>query len=72
MRSSTGVRALTFLSLGGVALAALACGGCSTSRTDKANYDERQQIRKDGQTDANKAAGQGRSDLDRATSGDGK
>lgn len=48
----------------------VAVSGCGSSeREDKARYEERQQLRHDGQSGANHAADQGRSDLDRATQG---
>ena len=58
------MRALTccFVLLAGFGLAS-----CSSERDEKAHYDERQQIRHQGQHEANRAADAGRSDLDRAT-----
>jgi hypothetical protein len=54
--------ALTLLALSGLLLAS-----CASDRSEKADYEERQQIRHQGQNEANHAADQGRSDLDRAT-----
>lgn len=54
--------ALTMLALSGLLLAS-----CADDRSEKAAYDERQQIRHQGQNEANRAADQGRSDLDRST-----
>lgn len=54
--------ALTLLALSGLLLAS-----CASDRSEKADYEERQQIRHQGQNEANRAADQGRNDLDRAT-----
>ena len=48
-------------------LALLALAGCSSDREERARYDERQQLRHQGQAEANRAADQGRADLNRAT-----
>ena len=50
-----------------VLLAGFGLASCSSDRDEKARYDERQQIRHQGQNEANRAADTGRSDLDRAT-----
>jgi outer membrane biogenesis lipoprotein LolB len=48
-------------------LAVFALAGCSSDREERARYEERQQLRQQGQAEANHAADQGRADLDRAT-----
>lgn len=50
-----------------VAVLGLACAGCSSDREERAKYDERQQLRHQGQSEANRAADSGTSDLNRAT-----
>lgn len=50
-----------------LALAGLALASCASDRSEKAAYEERQQIRHQGQNEADRAASQGRNDLDRAT-----
>ena len=54
--------ALSLLALSGLLLAS-----CASDRSEKADYDERQQIRHQGQNEADRAAEQGRNDLDRST-----
>ena len=50
-----------------VLLSSLVAAGCSSSRDERAAYDERQTIRNNGQSQANQAANQGTSDLNQAT-----
>lgn len=50
-----------------VAVLGLACAGCSSDREERAKYEERQQLRHQGQSEANRAADTGTSDLNRAT-----
>ncbi len=50
-----------------VLLSSLIVAGCSSSRDERAAYDERQTIRSNGQDHANQAANQGASDLNQAT-----
>jgi len=51
------------------ALAGLVLAGCSSEREERAKYDERQQIRHQGQAEANRAADTGNRDLNTATQG---
>ncbi len=64
---TTVARSVLVLSVFSVAI--LAVAGCSSDREEKARYEERQQLRHQGQSDSNRAADQGRGDLDRATQG---
>jgi len=52
-----------------LALVGLALAGCSSDREERAKYDERQQIRHQGQSEANRAADTGTHDLNNATQG---
>jgi outer membrane biogenesis lipoprotein LolB len=51
------------------AFVGLALAGCSSDREERAKYEERQQIRHQGQAEANRAADSGTRDLNQATQG---
>ena len=52
-----------------VALVGFALAGCSSDREERAKYQERQQIRHQGQAEADRAADTGNRDLNNATQG---
>jgi outer membrane murein-binding lipoprotein Lpp len=57
------------LALVAAAVIGFALAGCSSDREERAKYEERQQLRHQGQSEANRAADSGNRDLNQATQG---